>query len=426
MLMAGVGPHLPRIVPLPSWQDVVVAAVVAAIGQVVVWTQWGSEPFYGSRPYNAALSLVMLGAVAWWRRAPVGVVVWYVALFCGAQAIAPHDLPAWTGFFPLALLVAAAGRTAPFRRALLALVVALAGFGLLGVLEPTLRRSDTMVFDAMVLLLPWLAARLLSVRSARADALEADLAALTAAQEEREREVIARERARMARELHDVVSHSVSLMVVQVGAARMALGDAGRPSLGAAREQLLGAEHTGRSALDQLRRLLGVLRDPDADLHPGLGDDGAAASTEPLPRLGDLPRLVDDFRRKGLDVELAGDPALDEVEPMLELTAYRVVQEGLTNALKHTAGAAVTVRVSVDMDDLRVEVTHDGGRPITGPGTGFGLLGLQERVAVHGGQLHAGPTHTGWRLAARLPRRLSGQAADRLLGSAVGGDEVAR
>jgi signal transduction histidine kinase len=230
----------------------------------------------------------------------------------------------------------------------------------------------------------------------------------------------------MARELHDVVSHSVSLMVVQVGAARMALGDGGRPSLCTAREQLMGAEHTGRSALDQLRRLLGVLRDPDPELHPGPGDHGAAASTEPLPRLGDLPRLIDDFRREGLDVHLAGDPALGEVEPVLGLTAYRVVQEGLTNALKHTAGAAVTVCVAVDTKDLRVEVTDDGGRPVVGPGTGFGLLGLQERVSVYGGHLQAGPTHTGWRVAARLPRRLSGQAADRLPGSVDRSDEVAR
>ena len=398
---------------LPSWQDLALAAVAVAVGQLVVWARLGAEPFYGSRPYNAVISLLLLGSLAWWRRAPVLAVLWYVALFCGMQAIVPHDLPAWTGFFPLVVLVAAAGRRARVRPAVLALAISLAGFSLLGVLEPTLHRADTVVFDALVLVLPWVAGWLLGVRSARAEALEADLTSLTAAQEQRERDVIVRERARMARELHDVVAHSVSLMVVQVGAARMALGDGGDSSLATARGQLLGAEQTGRSALDQLRRLLGVLRDPDPGLQPGSDGSVVASSTEPLPDLGDIPRLVDEFRAKAMDIRLVVDVALD-ADRGLGLTAYRVVDEGLTNALKHTAGAEVTVRVTGDSDRIRVEVTDRGGRPGSGPGTGFGLLGLRERVALYGGHLHAEPTETGWRLMAELPRQPSDQAADRL------------
>jgi signal transduction histidine kinase len=422
--MATATVRLGRATYLPERRDLTLAAAVAAAGQFVVWAKWGTEPFYGSRAYNAALSVLLLGALAWWRRAPVPAVLWYVTLFCGAQAIVPHDLPAWTGYFPLVLLVAAAGRMAPLRPALVALVVALVGFALLGLLEPSLHSADTLAFDTLVLLLPWVAGRLLAVRSARADALEADLASLAAAQEDRERAAVARERARMARELHDVVAHSVSLMVVQVGAARMALADGGEPSLATARGQLLGAEQTGRSALDELRRLLGVLRDPDPRRQPGSGEAPVSASTEPLPGLADVAGLVEDFRRRGLDVGLSVDVALDQVDRGLGLTVYRVVHEGLTNALKHSPGADVSVDLTGYADRVCVEVSDRGGRSIPGPGTGFGLLGLRERVALYGGHLQAGPSDEGWRLVVELPRRPTGQAADRLAASWPVDDEV--
>lgn len=404
-----------------------IAATTAAAGQVVVWSQLGTEPFYGSRPYNAALSILLLGSLAWWRRAPAGAALWYVALFCGLQAIAPHDLPAWTGYFPLVLLVAAAGRKEPLLPSVVALVVALAGFALLGALEPSLHSADTLVFDALVLLLPWLAGRLLALRSARADALEADLVSLAATQDERERAVLARERARMARELHDVVAHSVSLMVVQVGAARMALADGGPTCLATARGQLLGAEQTGRSALDELRRLLGVLRDPDPHLPSSSSDPAAGfASTEPLPSLADVAGLVDDFRRTGLDVRRSEGVAQEDLDRGLGLTAYRVVHEGLTNALKHAPDSEVSVDVGQIADRLRIEVSDRGGTHVAGPGTGFGLLGLRERVALYGGDLQAGPTDKGWRLVVELPRRLSEHAADRLPVSPVVSEEVTR
>jgi signal transduction histidine kinase len=418
-------PHLAWRSALPPWPDAAVAAAAVTAGQLVVWARMGSEPFYGSRPYNATLSLFLLGALAWWRRAPTGVVIWYVVLFCGLQAFVPHDLPVWTGFFPLVVLVAAVGRSAPLRPALIGLAVALAGFAVLGFVEPTLHRADTLVFDALVLGLPWAASRLFAVRSARADALEADLTVLAATQAEREQAAVVRERARMARELHDVVAHSVSLMVVQVGAARMALGDGADGSTAAARGQLLAAEHTGRSALDQLRRLLGVLRDPDPQDELRYEQPVGAPWTEPLPHLRDVHNLVDDFNEKGVKVRLVVDDGIDEVDPGLGLTAYRVVHEGLTNALKHSPGADVMVRVAVDSDWVRVEVTDQGGRPCAGPGTGFGLLGLRERVALYGGRLQAGPTEMGWHLQVALPRRPREQAADRLIVPPVLTDEVA-
>jgi len=395
---------------LPPWPDVVVAAGAVVAGQLVVWQRWGAEPFYGSRPYNAVVSLLMLAALACWRQAPVAAVVWYVAWFCGLQLFVPHDLPSWTGYFPLVMLVAAAGRVARPRPAVVALVVALAGFALLGALEPTLHRADTLAFDALVLALPWCAARVLAIRSARAEALEADLTSLAASQEEHEHAVILRERARMAQELHDVVAHSVSLMVVQVGAARMALADGSHQSPETVRGQLQGAEQTGRSALNELRRLLGVLRDPDPAAPEGTGHAAAAAPTTPLPGLGDIPRLVDDFVARGLEARLVAEVVLDESDRGAGLTAYRVVQEGLTNALKHAPGADVTVRVTGDADRLVIEVADRGGESRTGPGTGFGLIGLRERAALYGGHLDSGPTAEGWRLRVELPRQAPGRA----------------
>jgi signal transduction histidine kinase len=188
---------------------------------------------------------------------------------------------------------------------------------------------------------------------------------------------------------------------------------------------LLAAEHTGRSALDQLRRLLGVLRDPDPRDEPRFDQPVVAPSTEPLPHLRDVHKLVEDFTRKGVHVRLVVGDGVNEVDPGLGLTAYRVVHEGLTNALKHSPGADVMVQVSVDADCVRVEVTDQGGRPCAGPGTGFGLLGLRERVALYGGRLQAGPTGTGWHLQVALPRRPRGEAADGLLVSPVLTDEVA-
>lgn len=415
-----------RTLSLPAREDLALAAAGVVLGQLVVWAEWGTEPFYGSREYNATLSALMLAALAWWRRAPAVATLWYVALFCLLQAIAPHDLPAWTGFFPLVLLVAAAGRREPLFRSVVALVAALAGFALLGVLEPSLHSADTLAFDVLVILLPWLAGRLLSVRSARADALEADLTSLASAQEERERAVVARERARMARELHDVVAHSVSLMVVQVGAARMALPEGAADSLVTTRGQLVAAEQTGRSALEELRRLLGVLRDPDPDL-PGLPDDPAAfASTRPLPSLADVAGLVDDFRRRGLDVRLSCDVLPVDVHGGLGVAAFRVVDEGLTNALKHAPGSKVSVEVRMEAERVRIEVSDRGGRRMAGPGTGFGLLGLRERVALYGGHLQAGPADTGWRLLVQLPLMPSEQTADRRAASPVASDEVTR
>jgi signal transduction histidine kinase len=225
---------------------------------------------------------------------------------------------------------------------------------------------------------------------------EADEARERAIRAEREREerawlAVSDERARIARELHDVVGHSVSVMTVQASAARRLL----RPHQERERQALLVVEQTGREALAEMRRMVGVLRRPEE-----------APALAPQPSLEQIERLVEHTREAGLPVELRieGEPV--QLPTGVDLTAYRLVQEGLTNALKHArAGRAeVVLRYS----DGRVElIVSDDGRGDAGgggEGGGHGLLGLRERVSVYGGELEAGPrVGGGYRLRATLP-----------------------
>nr|WP_234435087.1 MULTISPECIES: histidine kinase [Streptomyces] len=226
---------------------------------------------------------------------------------------------------------------------------------------------------------------------ARLSALErAQLAALQRAVE--------LERARIARELHDVVTHNVSMMTIQAGAARKILDTA--PDR--AREAMAAVESGGRAAMTELRHVMGLLT-----IDSGSGDDPAAdADLSPQPGLGRLDALVEGVRRAGLPVELTVRGEHRAVPPGVELAAYRVVQEALTNTVKHAGGAAAAVTVEYAPDRLKVDVTDTGGRPTgaAATGNGRGLLGLRERLAVYGGTLHTGPRpRGGYRVTALIP-----------------------
>ena len=213
----------------------------------------------------------------------------------------------------------------------------------------------------------------------------------TAAEAEQYRAVeraAADERARIARELHDVVSHDVSMMVLQASVERRLAGDT-------AGEALASIEATGREALTELRRMLGVLRKDDQ--HPELA---------PQPALAQLPELVERARAAGMPVHLIvdGDPVTVPVG--LGIAAYRIVQESLTNAAKHAAGAPVSVTIRYGPHDLDIEVVDDGGPavPVAGGGSGQGLIGMRERVTLFGGTLEATPgSGGGFAVHARLP-----------------------
>ncbi len=202
---------------------------------------------------------------------------------------------------------------------------------------------------------------------------------------ERERDVAAREavveeRARIARELHDVIAHHVSIIVVQAGAERRMLSDEHADT----REVLETVERTGRSALTETRRLLGMLRDESAE------------PLTPQPGLDDVPMLVEQMREAGLPVELDFDGERRELPVGIDLSAFRIIQEVLTNSLKHAGDAHATVRVSYRPDSLELEIADDGrgGTPRVSGG-GHGLVGMRERVALCGGRFDAGRTASG-------------------------------
>ncbi|MFF8280870.1 sensor histidine kinase [Streptomyces lateritius] len=217
------------------------------------------------------------------------------------------------------------------------------------------------------------------------------------------RRAVEQERSRIARELHDVVTHNVSMMTIQAGAARKVLDTA--PDL--AREAMLAVESAGRSAMSELRHVMGLLTMAAADGPAATADDPATdVDLAPQPGLDRLEELADRVRGTGVPVEVAvrGTPTV--LPAGVDLTAYRVAQEALTNAVKHAAGASVSVTVEYAPGELRVEVTDTGGqpRPSAAPGSGRGLLGLRERLAIYGGTLQAGGRpRGGYRVRAVLP-----------------------
>ncbi len=219
---------------------------------------------------------------------------------------------------------------------------------------------------------------------ARAALLSADREALA-------REAVANERARLARELHDVVGHTLNVIVLQAGGAQRVLEK--KPDL--ARESLGSIEEAARQALRDVERMLGILRSSDGEEEP----------LEARPGLGQLDRLAAQVSEAGLPVEVRHEGELRDVPQSIDLSAYRIVQEALTNSLKHAGPAHATVTVRYNERDLEVEVLDDGrGESAPVHGGGRGLVGMRERVALFGGRFEVGPrVERGYRVYAQLP-----------------------
>ncbi len=249
--------------------------------------------------------------------------------------------------------------------------------------------ASDFVFIPLRFVVAWVAGYALRERAEQAEAAEE-----RAAHAEREREAAARvavaeERARIARELHDIVAHAVSVMVLQVGAVRHKLPDA----LAEDSEALKGVEQAGRTALTEMRRLLGAMR-----------RDGDEAELVPQPGLDGLDSLLDEVGRAGLPVQLHVDGEPFPLPRGIDLSAYRIVQEGLTNALKHARASDADVTVRYRPDELEIEVRDNGGGGETSDGLGHGLVGVRERVKIYGGEMTAGTAAGGgFVLSARLP-----------------------
>ncbi|MGC5028690.1 sensor histidine kinase [Micromonospora sp. DT229] len=260
----------------------------------------------------------------------------------------------------------------------------------------------TAVFYLLITGAVWLFALNVRTRRLYVLSLEERAATLEREREAEARAAVAEERTRIARELHDVVAHSMAVMIAQADGARYVLDS----SPETAREAVRTVADTGRRALDDMRRLVGVLREPQSP-----AESPAVSTAEPAhrrPVVAELPALLDRFREAGLKVRYTVGDLPTPLPPALELTVYRLVQEALTNALKHTGpGAQVQVELTCTAGALALRVTDDGqGRPPAGPAPsgGHGLVGMRERVSVYDGTLTAGPRLAGgWQVLARLP-----------------------
>ena len=311
--------------------------------------------------------------------APVAVLV-----VLAAEAVAVGDVvtDAQITGFTILTAFAVVGAHPQIRSALAGALVGYASIAVI-LIDDRPRLASTLSVIA-VAAVTWAIARAFVERSRHADHLEERAAGL----ERAHAQAVAHERATIARELHDVIAHSVSVMTVQAGAARLLLDD----DPPRARESLVAVEETGRQALGEMRRLLGILR----------GDEHEA-DLAPQPGIADIDALVEHVRAAGLpvDVVIEGDPK--RLPPGIDLAAYRVVQEALTNALKHAGAARAQVAIRYGERALELAVTNNG--TVRGNGRrGHGLIGMRERVALYGGQFEAGPRPTGgYAVRASLP-----------------------
>ncbi len=302
-----------------------------------------------------------------------------VAAVCSVLAVQFVAVGSPEGFGVVALPLVAAYTVAnreDRRRALWGLAAVLA----LGLVWAGFDPTTTTALDVvqhLAWLSPWVIAWLLGayLRTRRLY-----IQGLVREREERALTAVAEDRNRLARELHDVIGHSVSVMTVQASAVRRLM----RPDQARERAALETVEATGRQALTEMRRMVGVLRS---------GDE--APDLAPPPSLAQLDGLVDTFRQAGLDIacETEGVPA--PLPPGMDLTAYRLVQEGLTNTLKHAQATRAVVRLGYQDDVLTLSVTDDGRGPRESVDAGVGLLGMRERVQVYGGSLIAGAASGG-------------------------------
>jgi signal transduction histidine kinase len=340
----------------------------------------------GDVPIPALLDFAVASAALYWRRrAPL--VVLGVALTAWAVTIG-------SGYADLGgvaiIALYSVGRYATEERwGLVGVAAAIAVLNVDGLTDPA--PWGEAAFGGVVMFVAWYVGRRLRLRQERAAQLLREQAAEA-------RRIVTEERTRIARELHDVVAHRVSLMTVQAGAAKAVAAEDPAAAL-----QAMGAvEEAGRQALGELRHLLGVLR-PETDLD-GLG---------PQPGLADLPRLVEQIRGAGVDVSLATDGVSAELPARVDLFAYRIVQEALTNVLKHAGpGAHAEVRLGTDRTGIVIEVLDDGHSAVVMPGSGVdqggprghGIVGMRERALLLGGTLDARPSPGGgFRVVAHLP-----------------------
>jgi signal transduction histidine kinase len=385
--MTPVGERTPYREPMTWWARlwqrrdpiITVLAMMGLVGEVL---------FYEKATLPVALPLAVAAAVPlYWRRTlpiPSFIATW-LALTSLTTAAPAFDNASSTFVVIFFITLYSLGAHTSGREIWLGAVLVAIGITVFVVTDGDQASVGDAVFGIFFVGGPWATGLAMRLRGdlARTNAL------LVIEQEEQTRRAIAEERATIARELHDVVAHAISVTVLQSRGARRMLGrdDA------QVRRALDAIEHTNTQALGDMRRLLAVLRDTEGD-----------AATTPQPSLARLDDLVADVRDSGLAVELVEVGEDRDVPPGVDLSAYRIIQEALTNVLKHASAATATVRLDYGADELRLWVRDDGVGSSPSNGHGHGLVGIRERVAVVGGEIETGPAADGgFEVSARLP-----------------------
>jgi signal transduction histidine kinase len=336
-------------------------------------------------PAVAVMVLPLFGR----RRFPFIALIGYWLLAAAATFVDGRLISFMTGVFLLGMVVAfLLGNLRDAVPARIGLAVVLAGAAIVVVNVPG-HPTSQLAFIPILFGICWLAGFVAREHSEQAEAAEA-----RASHAERERDTasrisVAEERAGIARDLHDIVAHAVSVMVLQVGAVRHKLPD----PLDESRKALRGVEQAGRGALAEMRHLLDAMREDGEDVELG-----------PQPGLDRLDTLLQDVGRAGLPVQLRVDGVPVQLSGGVDISAFRIVQEGLTNALKHAHASRAEVALHYAKDELQIEVRDNGHGAVVNGNGGHGLIGIRERVKLYGGKMTTGTsTDGGFTLRARLP-----------------------
>lgn len=366
--------------------------VAAALGALALWDTHLVANLGGPQWLQIAAILAICASLTVRRRIPV-VMVLVIAVAGGTQTLVSPEFRhgSFTEFVAILFVAYSLAAHAGSR-------ARIAGPALLGALattivirDPSSKWSGDLIEELALLGAAWAIGAVARRRHERTVAAESSAEMIRSRQEALTREALAHERSRISRELHDLVAHSVGVMVVQAGAGRVALETNSSQS----RAAFLAIEDTGRHALAEMRRLVGLLRD----------DDRLSSST-PQPGLGDLGALVDHVRISGPAVNLDVRGSRRTVPAGVDLAAFRVVQEALTNVLKHANASSVDVTIDYCDDALTLHIVDNGrgARAAALPHDGHGLIGMRERVLLYGGELRAEPCPgRGFEVLARLP-----------------------
>lgn len=353
------------------WAFLGLVALLFVSGQLQVW--WTPER---SDVLAAAAVVLVTAPLPWARRWPLPVLL---VVLSGAALERYSDAGLGQVWFAILLAVYAVGSWASARSS--AIGMSLVGLGTLAIDIPRLQQGaavDDVVPGWVILAGTWGLGRWMRHRRSEHASLVAHNSALERDREEASRAAVAYEHARIARELHDLVAHSMAVIVLQAQAAQRVLPD----SVEAAQRSLAAIESVGRSGMEELRRLLDVLLVETEGVEPGA-----------RPSLERLDELVDQVRSAGLEVSVEIDGTPGPLPPGLDLSAYRIVQEALTNALKHGGRSRTRVRVGYGPETLTIRVSNPAARTpaVQNQRFGHGLISMRERAALYGGELVAGP-----------------------------------